>query len=398
MQFLPMAEKTPADTEVSFNRGATVVLADLKEEVGTDEVCCGGPPPPRSNPLERPGYILQHYVRGFIIDDDKDVAIVKTNLELQDQMGTVLARLGLNRDDYRVAPGLYGVGNPDENSPVIVTANYKLTFDHVRSELKDVNCWLLVLDTCGINVWCAAGKQTFSTAELLKKIEHTNLEERVNHRKVIVPQLGATGISAHEVKLKSGFRVVYGPVRAADLQQFLVNDMQATKQMRAVTFSLYERFVLIPVEFYLFGRKIWWIFPLLFVLSGIGPFWFSLEQSIQRGFISSAGVACGGVIGALLTPLLLPWIPGRSFAFKGVITGIIGASIFVSLLATAHAVDKSALFLCIVTISSYLSMNFTGSTPYTSPTGVEKEMKVAIPCQAVGAVFAALLWLIGPFI
>ena len=398
MQFLPMAEKTPKSTEKNFSIGSTVVLSDLVNEESSDEVCCGGPPPPRSNPLERPGYTLQHYVHGFVISEGSDIALVKTRLEWRDHIGTLRARLGFNRDYYRVAPGLYGVGNPSEESPVIVTANYKLTFDHVRSELETVDCWLLVLDTCGINVWCAAGKQTFSTAELLRMIEHTNLKERVNHRKIIVPQLGATGVAAHEVKLKSGFRVVYGPVRAADIKQFLKDDMRATHQMRAVTFTLYERFVLIPVEFYLFSRKIWWIFPVLFALSGIGLNWFSLDQAIQRGISGSAAIIFGGILGALVTPLLLPWIPGRSFSLKGFISGILGGFLFLAVLEGIHFLDKISLLLCITTISSYLAMNFTGSTPYTSPTGVEKEMKIAIPCQVLAAAFAVILWMLGPFV
>ncbi len=398
MQFLPMAEKSPKSKEKDFNIGSTVVLADLVNEESSNEVCCGGPPPPRSNPLERPGYTLQHYVHGFVISEDSDVALVKTRLEWRDHIGTLRARLGFKRDFYRVAPGLYGVGNPIEESPVIVTANYKLTFDHVRSELESIDCWLLVLDTCGINVWCAAGKQTFSTAELLRMIEHTNLKERVNHRKIIVPQLGATGVAAHEIKLKSGFRVVYGPVRATDIRQFLKDDMRATQQMRAVTFTLYERFVLIPVEFYLFSRKIWWIFPVLFVLSGIGLSWFSLDQAIQRGLLGSIGIISGGVLGALVTPLLLPWIPGRSFALKGLISGIIGGCLFLAILEGTDVLDKISLLLGITAISSYLAMNFTGSTPYTSPTGVEKEMKIAIPCQLLATALSVILWMLGPFV
>lgn len=397
MQFLPMADQAPKSQEKSFSPGSTVLLAELLEEEKPEEVCCGGPPPPHSNPLERPGYTLQHYVHGFILSEDRDIALVKTKLEFNDYLGTALARLGLNRDVYRVAPGLYGVGTPNENSPVIVTANYKLTFDHVRTELDGVDCWLLVLDTCGINVWCAAGKQTFSTDELLRMIEATHLKDRVSHRKLIIPQLGATGVAAHEVKLKSGFRVVYGPIRAADIQQFLADDMQASRQMRAVTFSLYDRFVLIPVEFYLFGRKIWWIFPLLFVLSGVGTSWFSLDQAIQRGLIGSTGIITGGICGALITPLLLPWIPGRSFALKGLIIGGIGGILFLSLHTDTNISESISLFLCIASISSYLAMNFTGSSPYTSPSGVEKEMKIAIPGQAIAIVMALFIWLLGPF-
>ena len=67
---------------------------------------------------------------------------------------------------YRVDPGLYSLGNPDSSSPVFVSANYRLSFNALRGSLKNSNCWILVLDTKGINVWCAAGKGTFGTEEL----------------------------------------------------------------------------------------------------------------------------------------------------------------------------------------------------------------------------------------
>ncbi|RXM20875.1 acetyl-CoA synthase subunit gamma, partial [Citrobacter sp. AAK_AS5] len=79
-------------------------------------------------------------------------------------------RWNIKRMDYRVAPGLYAVGEPTADSPVLVTANYKLTFDGLRSELGGVDAWMLVLDTLGVNVWCAAGKGTFSTAELARRV------------------------------------------------------------------------------------------------------------------------------------------------------------------------------------------------------------------------------------
>ncbi len=48
---------------------------------------------------------------------------------------------GIKRYPYTVAPGLYGVGSPDTNSEVMVTANFKLSFDHLRKHLDDINAW-----------------------------------------------------------------------------------------------------------------------------------------------------------------------------------------------------------------------------------------------------------------
>ena len=151
--------------------------------------------------------------------------------------------------DYMIDPGLYALGNPDKNSPVLVTANYKMSFDYLRRELSGRNVWILVLDTKGINVWCAAGKGTFGTEELIKRIASSGLKEIVSHRQLILPQLGAPGVAAHTVKKISGFKVCYGPIRAKDLTAYLDSGMKVTPEMRIMTFPLKERAVLIPIEF-----------------------------------------------------------------------------------------------------------------------------------------------------
>jgi hypothetical protein len=400
VQFLPMADKKTLKTEkeISNISGEFVLLSELLETEDVGEVCCGGLPPPKSNPFERAGYELKHFVCGFVRTEKDDIPIVQTKLGGKDNVGTLLTRLGFGRDDYKVSPGLYGVGLPDADSPVIVTANYKLTFDSVRKELESVDCWMLVLDTRGVNVWCAAGKNTFSTEEIVRRVESTMLAKRVNHRRLIVPQLGATGVAAHVVKSQCGFRVIYGPVKASDINGFLNNDMEATVEMRAVTFTLAERFVLVPVEFYLFSKKIWWVFPIIFILSGIGPSIFSLNQCWQRGLLGSAGIILAGILGAMVVPLLLPWIPGRSFSFKGGLIGFIGGIAMVVGISGIAVADQVGIVCAAAAVSSYLAMNFTGSTPYTSPSGVEKEMKIAIPIQAITLFLGTAAWFVSPFL
>jgi len=149
---------------------------------------------------------------------------------------------------YTVEPGLYALGNPSPKSPVLVTANYKMSFDRLRAALPQKDAWILALDTKGINVWCAAGKGTFGTTELIQRAARSGLERIVSHRELILPQLSAPGIAAHEVKKLSGFKVIYGPIKAEDLSEFLNNGMRATPEMRIKTFTVLERMVLIPVE------------------------------------------------------------------------------------------------------------------------------------------------------
>ena len=184
------------------------------------------------------------FVTGHLNTSAGKIFRVSARLGWRDRLGSWKVRWGFGRMAYTVPPGLYVLGDPDPASPVFVSANYKMSFDRLRSALEGLNGWLLVLDTKGINVWCAAGKGTFGTDELIDRIELTGLAGIVSHRTLILPQLGAPGIAAHEVVKRSGFKVVYGPVRASDLPAFLEAGMKASPGMRKVRFALTDRAVL----------------------------------------------------------------------------------------------------------------------------------------------------------
>lgn len=300
---------------------------------------------------------------------------VSTTMTFQDILGSWKARWGINRMNYNVTPGLYCVGKPDETSPVLVTANYKMTFDRVREVLDGINAWLLVLDTKGINVWCAAGKGTFGTAELIRRIAVVGLDQVVEHRAVIVPQLGATGVSGHEVKKHSGFRVIYGPVRAEDLPAFLKAGMKATPEMRRVEFNFGDRLVLTPIELKGIMK------PLLLIALLL---WLAHFSGLLRIGFSDWYPYIGAVlIGTVFTPLFLPWIPGRAFSLKGWLLGMLWAAAVVVMEKYYQAANGSWLILShtllLPAISAYLAFQFTGASTYTSPSGVRKEMKIALP-------------------
>ncbi len=169
---------------------------------------------------------------------------VATRLIAADRIGAIKVRFGLRRMRYAVEPGLYAVGSPTAESPVFVSANYKLSFDHLRKELEGIDGWIMVIDTLGINVWCAAGKGTFGTEEIIHRIEVARLSEVVGHRRIIVPQLGAPGVAAHEVTRRSSFHVIYGPVRARDIPEFLDSGMKTSREMRRVRFNIGDRMAL----------------------------------------------------------------------------------------------------------------------------------------------------------
>lgn len=359
-----------------------------------EEVCCGSPAGPPSSPFERPGYRICGFVEDFIESNAGRIPRIKSELSLSDLAGTAMTRIGINRNHYKVAPGLYGIGTPDPDSPVLVTANYKLSFDAVRKELQYTNAWLLVLDTRGINVWCAAGKGTFGTEEVVKSVKAAGLNEIVNHRNLILPQLGATGVSARQVKKECGFEIIWGPVRAADIEKFLDSGMKAGQAMRRVTFSVRERLVLIPVEISISLKPMLWAVLIGFILSGIGPEFFSAKAAWSRGLMAAVALAGGVFAGAVLAPIFLPKLPGRAFSIKGALTGILTAVlIIIWYRQDTGLLESSALLLFIMAVSSFLAMNFTGTTPFTSPTGVEKEMRRAIPIQLAAVFLAVFAWI-----
>ena len=347
----------------------------------------------------KPGYKLMHYVEGFLETDVSPVPVVKTYLERIDYLSNGMVRCGVNRYKYKVVPGLYAVGRPSMDSEVLVTANFKLTFDHLRRAIAGIDAWILVLDTKGINVWCAAGKGTFSTATLVRQIQACQLDRIVNHQRIIVPQLGATGVSATAVKKQSGFKVVYGPVKAKDIPAYLKSGFVADKKMRTVTFTFSERLILSPIELQTALKPALISALIVFILSGIGPGGFSVANAWTRGSIAVLALAAGMLSGAVLTPALLPIIPAREFALKGIIAGFGTALIFIFALnaETVSFKMEMALLLFMTTISSVMAMNFTGTTPFTSPSGVEKEMKRYIPIQVISLVLSAGIWLYSAF-
>jgi len=323
----------------------------------------------------------------------QNIATVSTKLNFKDVLGAWKVRWGIGRDNYKVAPGLYAIGKPNSNSPVLVSANYKLTFDTLRKNLTGLDCWLLILDTKGVNVWCAAGKGTFGTSELVNRIQKVTLTKIVEHRKLILPQLGATGISGHEVLKQSGFSVIYGPVRAKDIKQFISNDFQATKEMRTVKFTLWDRIVITPVQLAEVAKYSLMIFGVMFLIN-----LFALRSFGLHDFLVYLAAI---FTGAVLTSIFLPIIPGRAFSFKGWLMGLIVMTCiiyFYGWFNSPNLLLGIGYMLSLSALSAFLAMDLTGASTYTSFSGVIKEMKIAVPLIALSMAAGIILILIKTFV
>lgn len=311
----------------------------------------------------------------------------------KDALGAIGVRLNLRRMRYRTEPGLYACGAPDDDSPVFVSANYKLSFDCLRRALAGIDAWVLVLDTGGVNVWCAASKGTFGTDELLRRIRSSGLEKRVAHRRLILPQLGAPGVAAHEVKRQSGFTVVYGPVRATDIPAFLSAGLQADPAMRRVRFDWRSRLDVAPLELVVHFRRVLLVGLVLAVLAGVSGQGFSWPAVWQRGGAAWTLWLATYLATGLLGPLLLPWLPTRVFSIKGAVLGLVLGACGLWAVGEDWSLLRSAAWLLLVTAgASHLLLNFTGSTTFTSPSGVRREVRAALPAQIAVGVIALLAW------
>lgn len=364
----------------------------------SSQSCCGGVPESvrEQRPTEPAG------LEGWIDTPAGKVPQIATTLTRQDKLGALQVRLCIGRSHYGVAPGLYATGNPTADSPVLVTANYKLTFDYLRMELGGLDTWVMVLDTKNINVWCAAGKGTFGADEIVNRLALTGLAKIVNHRILVLPQLGAPGVAAQEVKKRSGFAVKYGPVLARDIPAFLAAGMKATPEMRRVRFDLPDRMAVIPVELVHWGG---YAIVLALVLWLLSVFAFSGQSRAiaSQNAWHSAGLVVGAyLVGGIVTPLLLPWLPGRAFSTKGAVVGILftGAGVLVGwiqLSNTPGLLAALAWLLMIPAISAFMAMNYTGTSTYTSLSGVRREMRFAVPAQIVAGVLGIGLWVTAHF-
>ena len=243
----------------------------------------------------------------------------------------------------------------------------------------------MILDTKGINVWCAAGKGTFGTDELVNRIETSELSNYVSHKKLVLPQLGAPGVSAHEVARRTGFNVSYGPVRASDIKEYIAAGYKASKEMRTVKFTLWDRIVLIPMEVV---PSVKYTLPLIGVM-------LAANHIADKPFDKTDFTSAFGSIftGAVLTPVLLPYVPGKAFSTKG---WLLGLACTTGILGSAGKFSKgnkrlaSGHLLLFPAMSAFFAMNFTGASTYTSPSGVNEEMKKALPYM-VGAAAAGTL-------
>jgi hypothetical protein len=206
-----------------------------------------------------------------------------------------LCRLGRFGTHSRVPPGLYALGSPDSSSAVLVTSNYRLSFDLLRRDNEGLDCWILALDTKGLGVGSAAAAGLFSTDELVIRINASRLARVVSHRALTLPPRAASVVDAALIARATGFEARIGPSRTADTVPGVLDTL-----------------VLTPVEL---GRSLM-LYPgfafAVLLYAGLGPGGVTLGRAFagswQLLLLGLAGVVCGSLIGPVL-PALFPRLP-----------------------------------------------------------------------------------------
>jgi NAD-dependent dihydropyrimidine dehydrogenase PreA subunit len=205
---------------------------------------------------------------------------------------------GLRVLPFPTRTGLYRIGNPDRESPVFLTGNFDLTVRRVRRALRGLDCYLLVAPSRGINVWCAAAGGHLTASEVISVIKTSGISELVDHRRLILPQLAATGVERKAVEERTGWRALFGPVRADDIPAYLANHFKKTPEMREVRFELPERLEM----------AVMWAFPMSVIPVVPLLIWW-------RWLVPAFLAAVWGIAG--FTFAAFPWLPGRPTGAEG---------------------------------------------------------------------------------
>jgi len=245
--------------------------------------------------------------------------------------------------------GLRVLGKPDRHSPVIVTANFDLTVRRVTRILAQnkIDCYLLVVNTKGINVWCAACGGHFTADQVVSVIKTSGIGELVDHHQLILPQLCAAGVNPREIHQKTGWHTKFGPTYARDIPQYIKNGLKKTAEMNLVEFPIMQRLEMAAM----------WAFPMTIIL---GILFAILWPHLLPEMIALIWIM------ALLLFTLFFWLPGKPSIITALVVGGIfamGTAAFGLFISQWSTGDVWILSLSALFIAGIIGIDFPGSSP-----------------------------------
>ena len=278
------------------------------------------------------------------------------------------------RIPYKFRTGLYAVGQPDASSPVLVTGNFDLTVRRlVKAIAGRANVWVLVADSAGINVWCAAGGGFFTAEKVIAALKSSHLDKVVNHHALVLPQLCANGVDGWRIREETGWGVHWGPVRAADIPAYLAGRRKKTDEMRWVRFPLKDRLEMVTVMLGFYGLLI--LLPVFIFLRHL--FW-------PIGF-SLVGLS-------YFYAVALPWLPGRDGLYKSIPLTMITLAGFLVYNAFGNPMPSLQLFHWLVGLtglSIFTAAEFQGMSPLMRGEEANWSREAVI-----GLILGAIYWLV----
>jgi ubiquinone/menaquinone biosynthesis C-methylase UbiE len=274
----------------------------------------------------------------------------------------------------KVRTGLYAVGNPTPDSPVLVTGNFDLTVRRLVGAIDGlVDAWVLVANSAGINVWCAAGGGYFTAEKVIAAVKSSHLEKVVRHHALILPQLCANGVDGWRIRKETGWGVHWGPTKARDIPAYLAAKRKKTDAMRWVRFPLKDRLEMVTVTmgFYgllillpvlIFWRHMFW--PIAFSMVGLSYFYAAVH----------------------------PWLPGRDGLYKSIPLSLIalaGLLIYTSLWHSLPAINLFHWIIGLTGLSVFTGAELQGMSPLMRGEQANWGWEAII-----GLALAAIYWLI----
>jgi hypothetical protein len=304
------------------------------------------------------------------------------------------------KDHIAIEPGVYHSGSPLSSSPVIVTANYEYTYYRLMRDLRNVDAWVLCVDSRGINVWCAARGDDFGNPQLIEAVNATDLKDHISHHQLILPQLSAGGVSIPTLPKSFPFSIKYGPVWSKLLPKYLQEKPKNKPlEMRLAIFNWSKRIeagfthVQFLLRQFLFWPSIMLLFllvPLYFLLSGIG---FVIIQRLLA-FMSWiwVGTILTGWIIAILFPLTnyTPLFIKKGIVF-GIISSVFGTILFWFIFNSWIYLIPTSLFL--FWLGFFSTMSFSGYTMTSSPNNIRKEYPMFVKIHKIFISLSLLLYI-----
>jgi NAD-dependent dihydropyrimidine dehydrogenase PreA subunit len=282
--------------------------------------------------------------------------------------------------------GLVRIGTPGRDSPVLLTGNFRLTVERVIWTLKGIDAYLLVANSRGVNVWCAATGGLLRNHDVVSVLKTSGVGDLVDHRRVILPQLAATGVEGRIIHEKTGWHVVWGPVDAHALPAFLRHGLQVTPAMRRVRFAWPQRLEMAVAWAFPISLLTLLLFPIWSagVLPLVGLVWLFafvlfLSFPLYSGYLGAPGKHLGFIFfdfGRYGVPLILWGL------YVMVLTG--------SLLARAEFSWLLWLRWCLsaLVVVVLLSIDLMGSTPvYKSGLHADRLLRITLDhdrCKGAG--------------